>query len=145
MALQLASRMCTRQLFACSRALSMYYTQFHEWVTVEGSKCKVGITDYAQSALGDVVYVQLPDVGEEFEKEEEMASVESVKAVGEIMAPVGGIVTAVNEKLDSEPGTINTHPESEAWMVEMEISDTAELDELMDRSAYDTFLETDDH
>lgn len=145
MALQFASRMCSRQLFACSRALSTYYTQSHEWVSVEGNKCKVGITDYAQSALGDVVYVQLPDVGEEFEKEDEMASVESVKAVGEIMSPVGGIVTAVNNTLEDAPGTINTHPESQAWMVEMEINDIADLDELMDKSAYDTFLETDDH
>ncbi|XP_063694372.1 glycine cleavage system H protein-like [Bolinopsis microptera] len=140
MALRLTSRVCLRQLYAQRRCLSMYFTEAHEWVKVEGNKFRIGITDHAQAALGDVVFVELPELDSELDAGEEIGSVESVKAVGDVHCPVGGIVQAVNEQLLDKPGMINSSPEDEGWIAELELTDSSELDDLMDRDGYAAFL-----
>ena len=113
------------------------YTDKHEWVrSGNGSTLRVGITSYAADALGDVVYVSLPQVGEEVAKDDACVEVESTKSVSDIFAPVGGVVTSVNTLLDSTPETINADPYGDGWLFEVEMSDTAELDELLDADAY---------
>lgn len=116
------------------------YTKDHEWVKVEGGKAKVGITDYAQHALGDVVFVELPSVGDSFGKGDSFAVVESVKAVSNCYTPVGGTVAAINEKLLDSPDLVNSDPYGEGWMVELDLEETADLDDLMDAGTYTTFL-----
>jgi len=116
------------------------YTKEHEWVKVEGNKVKVGITDYAQHALGDVVFVELPAVGDSFGKGDSFGVVESVKAVSDCYAPVGGQVTAANEKLLDSPELINSDPYGDGWMVEFELDNPADLDELIDTNAYEEYL-----
>jgi glycine cleavage system H protein len=117
------------------------YSQEHEWIAVEENLATVGITDYAQEQLGDVVYVELPEVGTQVTKDEAFGVVESVKAVSDIYAPVSGIVTAVNTDLASSPETVNEDPYGDAWMIRVEMSDPEELDELMDAAAYQQFVE----
>ncbi len=112
------------------------FTEDHEWIRIEGDEGVVGITDYAQEQLGDVVFVELPEVGAEFAKGDEAAVVESVKAASEIYAPVSGTVTAVNDALEGEPALVNSAPTKEGWFFRMRISDPAELDGLMDEAAY---------
>jgi glycine cleavage system H protein len=118
------------------------YTESHEYVRVEGGTGVVGITDYAQSQLGDVVFVELPPVGEKIAKGAEAASVESVKAAAEVSAPVSGEVVEVNDTLAESPGLVNEDPSGEGWFLKLKLSDASELDSLMDEDAYREFLKT---
>ena len=118
------------------------YTEEHEWLArTEGSTVRVGITDYAQDQLGDVVFVELPKVGEKVDAGSPLGEVESTKSVSEIFAPVSGEVTAVNNALDESPELINSDPYGEGWNVEIAATDVAALDELMDASAYQALTE----
>jgi len=112
------------------------YTETHEWVKLDGDKAKVGITDHAQSELTDIVFVELPEIGKELNKGEEICVVESVKSVSEIYAPVSGKIVNVNKKLEDEPEIINNNPYDDGWLVELEIKDKSELDSLLDAEAY---------
>jgi glycine cleavage system H protein len=116
------------------------YTADHEWVRVrDGSNSvRVGITDYAQEALGDVVYVSLPEVGATVEKGVAVGEIESTKSVSDIFAPLAGAVTARNEKLDAQPELINSDPYGDGWIIEIEVSDSDEVAELLDAAAYST-------
>ncbi len=116
------------------------YTQEHEWIRVEGDVGTVGITDYAQGQLGDVVYVELPPVGKAVKQGGDMAVVESVKAASEVYAPVSGEVVAVNDELTGAPETVNADAGGKGWFVKIKLSDKAQLDALMDDAAYKTFL-----
>lgn len=115
---------------------TVYYTQDHEWIAVEGEIGTVGITDHAQEQLGDVVFVELPDVGESYSQGDEVGTVESVKAASELYAPVSGEVTEVNEELGDEPAKVNQDPTGEGWMYKVRLADTSELNDLMDADAY---------
>ena len=117
------------------------YTKDHEWVRIEGDTVVVGITDYAQSQLGDVVYVELPEVGRRVQKGKEAAVVESVKAASEVFAPLSGEVVAVNSELSGEPGRINSDPMGEGWFMKLRIANAKEMDDLMDEKAYSGFVE----
>jgi len=117
------------------------FTKDHEWVKVDGDEATVGITDYAQSQLGDVVYVELPDVGRSVTAGGEPAVVESVKAASEIYAPLTGEVSAVNDALADSPSTVNDDAEGSGWFMKIKFSDKGELDELMDEAAYKAFVE----
>jgi glycine cleavage system H protein len=118
------------------------YTQDHEYVRVDGDVGTIGISNYAQEQLGDVVYVELPEVGKALSKGDEAAVVESVKAAAEVYAPVGGEVTETNSDLEGNPGLVNQDPEGAAWFMKVKIADKGDLDGLMDESAYKTFLES---
>lgn len=115
------------------------YSEDHEWIRIEDGVGTVGITDYAQGQLGDVVFVELPDVGKAVAKGEEFAVVESVKAASEVYAPASGEIVAVNDSLGDAPGTVNESPEEAGWFVKIKLSDAAELTALMDKAAYDAF------
>ena len=117
----------------------LLYTKDHEWVKVEGEEAYIGLADYAQSNLGDIVYVELPDAGDEIDAEEELASVESVKAAAEVFSPISGEVLEANEDLDDDPALLNADPYAN-WIVKLSIKDKAELDGLMDDKAYEEFL-----
>ncbi|XP_058792030.1 glycine cleavage system H protein [Phymastichus coffea] len=121
------------------------YTDKHEWVTVDGKIGTVGISNYAQDALGDVVYAQLPDVGSLVKKDEECGALESVKAASEVMSPCSGKVTEKNEAVESKPALINSSCYDEGWLFKIELSDPAEVNTLMDENAYNEFLKTDPH
>ncbi|NDJ33143.1 MAG: glycine cleavage system protein GcvH [Chloroflexi bacterium] len=114
------------------------YAESDEWIKVEGDEATVGITDYAQDHLSDVVYVELPDVGATFAKGESFGVVESVKAAADLNIPVGGEVIAINEALEDEPEKVNEAP-YEAWMIRIKLNDASELDALMDAEAYTTY------
>lgn len=116
------------------------YTKDHEYISVEGDTGTIGISDYAQQQLGDVVFVELPEVGRKVAKGDGAAVVESVKAASDIYAPVGGEVIAVNNELEAAPGTVNEDPAGKGWFVKLKIADPAELDALMDEAAYQAFL-----
>ncbi len=116
------------------------YSKDHEWIKIEGNKIYIGITDYAQDSLGDVVFVELPEVGEEFDAEEAFGVVESVKAASDVYVPISGTVVEVNEELEDMPEKVNEEP-YESWFIAMEIEDTSELDSLMDWEAYRKFCE----
>ena len=118
----------------------LYYSESHEFVKVEGDFAYIGITDYAQHALGNVVYVDLPEVDDEVEAGEEFGAVESVKAASDIIAPVSGVIVEVNEALDDEPELLNKDA-FENWIIKVEMSDKTELDNLMDAAAYAEFCE----
>jgi glycine cleavage system H protein len=118
------------------------YTRTHEWVRVEGAEAFVGISDYAQDKLSDVVFVDLPAVGKQVKKETPFLVVESVKAAEDVFAPVSGIVSAVNGALVNKPELVNKDPFGEGWLVRVSISDPKELDSLMDAAAYGKYLET---
>ena len=113
----------------------LYYSKSHEYVRVDGEYGYVGITDYAQSQLGNVVYVDLPDVDDEVTVDEEFGAVESVKAASDLISPVSGVVVEVNDKLEDEPELINTDA-FENWIIKVKLSDTSELEALMDAKAY---------
>jgi len=116
------------------------YTSEHEWVAPQGGQARIGITDFAQKQLGDIVFVELPAVGAELVAGQAFGTVESVKAVSEVFAPVSGKVTAVNAALAQSPELINTDPHGNAWMVAVELSDPAQAGKLMDRAAYEKFV-----
>ncbi|HZH33797.1 MAG TPA: glycine cleavage system protein GcvH, partial [Pyrinomonadaceae bacterium] len=120
---------------------NLRYSKDHEWVRVEGETATIGISDYAQESLGDVVYVDLPKEGATFAAHESIGSVESVKAVSDIFTPVGGEVLEVNEALNDSPETVNSDPYGEAWMAKIRLSNPAEVDELMDAAAYQEYLD----
>jgi len=115
------------------------YTREHEWISVDGSIGTVGITDYAQNSLGDIVYVDMPKIGDSIAAHATFGSVESVKAVSDLFSPVSGTVTAVNEVLKTEPDKINTAPH-ETWIIKVELSDPGELNSLLDAAAYEAFI-----
>jgi|TARA_B110000908_G_scaffold52586_1_gene64167 glycine cleavage system H protein len=115
---------------------NMYYTKEHEWIRVEGDEIVIGITDHAQNALTDIVYVELPDVGEELGDMEEFAIVESVKSASPIFAPLAGKVTAVNEELDDTPELLNEEPYGTGWIIRMRLSNPEAVSTLMDAAAY---------
>ena len=116
------------------------FTEDHEWVDVDGDTARVGISDYAQKALGDIVFVELPEVGATLAKGDEAAVVESVKAASEVYAPVGGEVTEVNGALADEPAKVNESPMDDGWFFKLALADAGELDELMDEEAYAAFV-----
>ncbi|XP_011701598.1 PREDICTED: glycine cleavage system H protein, mitochondrial [Wasmannia auropunctata] len=122
-----------------------WYTDKHEWITVDGKIGTVGISDYAQDALGDVVYAQLPDVGSTIKKDEECGALESVKAASELTSPVSGKVTEKNEAVESKPGLINKSCYKDGWLFKIELSDLDEIKSLMNEEAYNTFLKSDPH
>lgn len=115
------------------------YTREHEWIEIDGKTGTVGITDYAQNSLGDIVFVESPKVGDKIEKGKVFGSVESVKAVSDLYAPVSGTVTAVNEELANAPEKINTDAHA-AWIMKIELSDAAEAESLLDATAYEAFV-----
>lgn len=116
------------------------YTDQHEWVRVEGDIATIGITDYAQEQLGDVVYVELPEVGKNIAAGDEAAVVESVKAASEVYAPVSGEVIEVNEDLDGTPAGVNEDAMGAGWFIKMKMDDLSELDKLMDEDSYQSFI-----
>src|SRR5215469_12464219 len=117
------------------------YTKDHEWVRREGDSATIGITDYAQNQLGDLVYVELPAIGKKVEQGGDAAVVESVKAASEVYAPVSGEVIAVNEELAGEPGRINADAQGNGWFFKLKLSDPKQLDALMDEAAYKAYVE----
>lgn len=121
--------------------MTKYYTEEHEWVSVAGNVATLGITDYAQAQLGDVVFVEVPTVGRKVKKGEETAVVESVKAASEVYSPVTGTVVETNDPLASNPITVNEDPEGAGWFCRIEMTDPAELEVLMDEAAYKAFVE----
>lgn len=120
---------------------ALKYTDEHEWVLVDGDTATVGISDYAQGQLGDVVYVELPEPGSTFGKGEEACVVESVKAASEVFAPVDCVVTEVNSVLADAPETVNGDPTGKGWFMKIQITDPSQLDGLMDEDAYKKFVE----
>ena len=121
--------------------MSVKYTKDHEWVRAEGDIYVVGISAHAAEQLGDVVFVELPEVGKSFSKDDDMAVVESVKAASDVYAPVSGEIVAINDAIVDEPAKVNEAPEGDAWFVKLKLSNPAELDELMDEAAYKEFAE----
>lgn len=117
----------------------LFYTNDHEWVKVEGELAYVGITDYAQHNLGDIVYVELPEIDDEFDQEEAFSAVESVKAASDVYLPIGGKVVAVNEALIDDPALLNSDP-YDNWIVKIEMSDKSQVDELMTSEDYEKLL-----
>jgi glycine cleavage system H protein len=122
--------------------MTVYYTKEHEWVSVEGDQATVGITDFAQAQLGDIVFVELPDAGKQVEQGGDAAVVESVKAASDVYAPVSGEVTESNQALVDDPSLGNTDPEGQGWFFRLRLSNTAELDALMDADAYKSFCDS---
>ena len=112
------------------------YTDDHEWTKAEGEKVKIGITDYAQDQLGEIIFVEMPEVGDTLDKGANFGSLESVKAVSDMVMPVGGEVLAVNEALADAPELLNQDPYSGGWIIEIKPGDPSELDQLMDKNAY---------
>jgi len=122
--------------------VTIFFTEEHEWIAVEGSTATVGITDYAQSQLGDVVFVEVPPAGTAVEKGKEAAVVESVKAASDVYAPVSGQVIEGNAALEGDPALVNTSPEADGWFFKLTLSDPSELDGLMDDAAYKAFVDS---
>ena len=118
---------------------TLKFTKDHEWIRIDGDEAIVGITDYAQKQLGDVVFVELPDVGKALEQGKDAAVVESVKAASEVYAPVDGTVTANNAALTDEPAKVNTDPMGEGWFFKIKLSKPGQLDALLDQAAYDSY------
>ena len=118
------------------------FTEDHEWIRLEGDTAVVGISDYAQDQLGEIVFVELPVPGQEVDKGQECAVIESVKAAGELKAPASGTVTEINEVLADEPERINKDATGEGWFMRMTLDDPDELEDLMDEDAYQSYIET---
>jgi glycine cleavage system H protein len=121
----------------------LYYSKDHEWLRVEGDTGTVGITDHAQSSLGDVVYVELPKTGETFAAHDTFGSVESVKAVSELFLPVAGEVIEANESLNDEPEKVNSDPYGDGWMVRVRVANRGEIDSLLSAAEYEDFIKSD--
>ncbi|XP_071552991.1 glycine cleavage system H protein [Panulirus ornatus] len=124
----------------CSLLSDRKYTEKHEWVVMNGSVGTIGITNYAQDSLGDIVYAQLPEVDTEYEQMEECGALESVKAASELYCPVSGKVTEINSAVEDQPGLINKSCYDEGWLFKLELTVPSELEELMDEEAYEKFL-----
>jgi len=124
-------------VFEMTTPKDLRYSEEHEWVKVEDGKARIGITHFAQSELGDIVFVELPEVGDTVTIDEPFGSVESVKTVSELYAPVSGTVVEVNAELEDNPEYVNESPYEQAWMVVVELADAAQLDDLMDADKYD--------
>lgn len=122
--------------------MSVRYTKDHEYVRIDGDVAVVGISDYAQGQLGDVVFVELPEIGKTVEKGKEAAVVESVKAASEVYAPISGEVVEVNSELEGAPGLVNEDAEGKGWFLKLKVTNPDELSELMDEAAYKAFLDT---
>jgi glycine cleavage system H protein len=122
--------------------MTTYYSKDHEWIAVDGGVATVGITNYAQEQLGDVVYVELPDTGKILSQGDEAAVVESVKAASEVYAPIDGEIVEANGALVDEPAKVNEDPEAGAWFIKMKVGDAGQLDDLMDEAAYKAYVET---
>ena len=122
--------------------MSVYYTKEHEWIQVEGDSATVGITDYAQSQLGDVVFVEVPEAGRQLSKGGEAAVVESVKAASDVYAPVSGQVTEANQKLEEDPSLVNSDPEGEGWFFKLLLSDNHQLNGLMSAEEYKAYCDS---
>ena len=120
------------------------YSQEHEWISVEGDVGTIGITDHAQSELGDVVYVELPDAGDQIQVGQPFGTIESVKAVSELYAPVSGEITEVHEALVDQPEMVNEDPHGSAWMVKVRLSNSGEVDSLLSAADYHSFLDESD-
>lgn len=118
----------------------MKFTEEHEWLRVEGDEVVVGITAHAAEQLGDVVFIELPEEGDTVSKDDEIVVIESVKAASDILAPLDGEITEVNDVLVDEPGKVNEDPEGEAWFFKMKIEDMSAMDDLMDEAAYKKFI-----
>jgi glycine cleavage system H protein len=121
--------------------MTRYFTDEHEWIDVEGNSATVGITDYAQSQLGDIVFAEVPAVGAKLSKGGDAAVVESVKAASDVYAPVSGTVTEGNDALGDDPALVNSDPEGAGWFFKLELDDLSELDGLMDAAAYQAFVD----
>ncbi|MBX7539769.1 glycine cleavage system protein GcvH [Qipengyuania sphaerica] len=121
--------------------MARYFTDEHEWIDLEGDTATVGITDFAQGQLGDIVFVELPDVGTMVEKGKDAAVVESVKAASDVYAPLSGEVVEVNDSLEDDPALVNSSPEEDGWFFKMTVSDKSELEGLMDDKAYKSFCD----
>jgi glycine cleavage system H protein len=119
--------------------MTVYYTREHEWIRLDGDTATVGITDFAQGQLGDIVFVEVPEAGRQVEKGGEAAVVESVKAASDVYAPVGGEVIEGNAALSDEPSLVNSDPEGEGWFFKLRLSDAAQVDGLMDADSYRAF------
>ena len=117
----------------------LHYSKDHEWVRVEGDQAIIGVTDYAQDSLGDVVYVELPKLGDKFAANESFGSVESVKAVSEVFTPVSGEVVQINEALADEPEKVNSDPYGAGWMIRVRMSSSGEVDSLLSAAEYEDF------
>ena len=120
---------------------NLKYTKDHEWIRVEGVEAYVGITDYAQGELGDIVFLEIETEGEELAKEEVFGTIEAVKTVSDMFMPVGGEVLEVNEKLEETPEIVNKDPYGDGWLIKIKLTDTSELEELLDAGAYKNLLE----
>lgn len=122
--------------------MTLYFTKDHEWLSVDGDTATVGVTDYAQAQLGDVVFVEVPEVGKKVAKGKEAAVVESVKAASDVYSPASGTVTEANAALEDDPALVNSAPEGEGWFFKLTLSDPSELDGLMDEAAYKAWVAT---
>lgn len=120
--------------------MSRYFTEDHEWIEVDGDTATVGITDYAQGQLGDIVFVEVPEEGRQVSKGDDAAVVESVKAASDVYAPVSGTIVEGNPALEDNPALVNEDPEGEGWFFRMTLGDTSELDGLMDEAKYADFV-----
>jgi len=118
---------------------SLKFTEDHLWIRVEGRRAQVGLSEYAQDELGEVIAVELPDVGDVLEKGESFGEIESVKTVSDLIAPVSGTISAVNAELEDHPSLVNEDPYHEGWLVELELSDKSEIEDLMDPDEYEEF------
>ena len=141
----IASRIHSASPCLGSVRLSTYYTPAHEYAKVDGKIATVGITDFAQAALGDIVFVDLPEVGDEFESGDSFGSVESVKAASDVYAPVQGTVVEINDKLSDDPSLVNHSPEENGWFIKLEITDDSELEKLMNAEDYKEHCEKEAH
>jgi len=119
---------------------SLKYTKDHEWIKIDGDEALIGVTDYAQQELGDVVFVEIETEGETLEKEEVFGTIEAVKTVSDLFMPVGGEVIEVNEKLEDTPDIVNSDPYGEGWMVKIKMDDTAQADDLLSASDYEALI-----
>lgn len=120
--------------------MTLYFTREHEWISVDGIDATVGITDYAQAQLGDIVFVEVPPAGTAVDKGKEAAVVESVKAASDVYAPVSGTVTVANEALEADPSLVNTSPETEGWFFKLTLADPSQLEGLLDEEGYKAFV-----
>jgi len=122
--------------------MTTFFTREHEWIKVDGDTATVGITDHAQEALGDIVFTEVPDAGKQLSKGQEAAVVESVKAASDVYSPVSGEVTESNQAIIDDPALVNSDPEGAGWFFKLKLSDTSELDGLMDEGAYRDWVKT---